>query len=173
VQRSRSDTGGFPHRAHSAESRGLSFDSPLELARPKRVLSPPANPAHVRSTTTSVDSGSYARKKFRQRSENTMSLSVEHSVDHEAREEKEDRKSPYSGPAPPVPSQEEHIAKKKRAMFQARKGGSSSGSKSSEMQNSRYLCCVWLQYYSARNHRYYHKARVGEQSDNNLLGTSR
>lgn len=129
MQRSRSDGGFFPHRAHSAESRGLSFDSPLELARPKRVLSPPGIAARV----SAVEGGSsYARKKFRNRSENTLSLSVDKSlsreeyeksmsmsvdkgIDQEQREEKE-RRSPYPGPS--FPSQEEHIAKKKRAMFQ-------------------------------------------------------
>lgn len=124
-QRSRSDGGSFPHRAHSAESRGLSFDSPLELSRPKRVLSPPGtNASHtaVRNNVAApVESGSYARKKFRQRSENTMSLSIEQASETDVKEaEKEDRKSPYPGPSPSFPSQEEHIAKKKRAMFQVR-----------------------------------------------------
>ena len=41
----RSDAGIYPHRAHSAESRGLSFDSgPLEISRHKRLLSPPGSP---------------------------------------------------------------------------------------------------------------------------------
>ena len=124
-QRSRSDGGSFPHRAHSAESRGLSFDSPLELSRPKRVLSPPGtNASHttVRNNVAApVESGSYARKKFRQRSENQMSLSIEQTSETELKEaEKEDRKSPYPGPSPNFPSQEEHIAKKKRAMFQVK-----------------------------------------------------
>lgn len=44
---SRSEGGFFPHRAHSAESRGYSFDSgPLEISRHKRLLSPPGSPAH-------------------------------------------------------------------------------------------------------------------------------
>ena len=126
-QRSRSDGGSFPHRAHSAESRGLSFDSPLELSRPKRVLSPPGSNAagHTAAVRNSVaapvESGSYARKKFRQRSENTMSLSIEQASESDVKEaEKEDRKSPYPGPSPSFPSQEEHIAKKKRAMFQVK-----------------------------------------------------
>ena len=68
-----------------------------------------------------VESGSYARKKFRQRSENQMSLSIEQASETELKEaEKEDRKSPYPGPSPNFPSQEEHIAKKKRAMFQVK-----------------------------------------------------
>ena len=123
-QRSRSDGGSFPHRAHSAESRGLSFDSPLELSRPtKRVLSPPgSNASHtaVRNNVAApVESGSYARKKFRQRSENTMSLSIEQASETDVKDtERDDRKSPYPGPSLSFPSQEEHIAKKKRAMFQ-------------------------------------------------------
>ena len=126
LQRSRSDGGSFPHRAHSAESRGLSFDSPLELSRPKRVLSPPgsnANHAAVRNNVaTPLESGSYARKKFRQRSENTMSLSIEQASETDLKEaEREDGKSSYPGPSPSFPREEtEHIAKKKRAMFQVK-----------------------------------------------------
>lgn len=105
----------------------MSFDSPLELSRPKRVLSPPGSNAagHTAAVRNSVaapvESGSYARKKFRQRSENTMSLSIEQASESDVKEaEKEDRKSPYPGPSPSFPSQEEHIAKKKRAMFQVK-----------------------------------------------------
>lgn len=66
-----------------------------------------------------------------------MSLSIEQASETDVKDtERDDRKSPYPGPSLSFPSQEEHIAKKKRAMFQARKGGSSSGSKSSEMQGS-------------------------------------
>ena len=105
----------------------MSFDSPLELSRPKRVLSPPGSNAagHTAAVRNSVaapvESGSYARKKFRQRSENQMSLSIEQASETDVKEaEKEDRKSPYPGPSPSFPSQEEHIAKKKRAMFQVK-----------------------------------------------------
>jgi len=161
LQRSRSDAGYYPHRAHSAESRGMSFESHLEVSRPKRVLSPPGSPGHVITT-----GGSYARKKFRNRSENNSSMgtSVEQSTedpppDSPPKVDVTRGVSPnYGSPSTSYPSQDEHIAKKKRAMFQqnfwpliqkvkdfslsddvpvqARKAGSSSGSKSSEMHNS-------------------------------------
>jgi len=140
LQRSRSDAGYYPHRAHSAESRGMSFESHLEVSRPKRVLSPPGSPSHVLTT-----GGSYARKKFRNRSENNSSLGT--SVDQSTEEQPPESPpkvevsrgvspSCYNSPSTSYPSQDEHIAKKKRAMFQARKAGSSSGSKSSEMHTS-------------------------------------
>ena len=59
LQRSRSDAGYYPHRAHSAESRGHSFESRLEVSRPKRVLTPPISPSHSHEHI----SGNFARKK--------------------------------------------------------------------------------------------------------------
>ena len=124
LQRSRSDAGYYPHRAHSAESRGMSFESPLEVSRPKRVLSPPGSPSHVITT-----GGSYARKKFRNRSENNSSLGT--SVEQSTEEPPPDSPpkldvsrgvspSCYGSPSTSYPSQDEHIAKKKRAMFQVK-----------------------------------------------------
>ena len=59
--------GYYPHRAHSAESRGHpadmrghSFESRLEVARPKRVLTPPLSPSH----STEHISGNFARKEL-------------------------------------------------------------------------------------------------------------
>jgi len=98
LTRSRSDAGYYPHRAHSADTgRGLSF----ELAgRSKRVLTPPPSPGQT----------STARKKFRQRSEQSVEVGPE--PGEQARQ------------AAAVPTYHsldtEHIAKKKRAMFQAR-----------------------------------------------------
>jgi len=149
LQRSRSDGGYYPHRAHSAESRGMSFESPLDVSgRPKRLHSPPGSPAAGPSGSAAPagGSGSYARKKFRNRSENTNSqgTSAERSVEQQSDQSSGDRaaESPPPGvkedasSTPGYQGDTEHIAKKKRAMFQARKAGSSSGSKSSEMHNS-------------------------------------
>lgn len=143
LHRSRSDAGIYPHRAHSAESRGLSFDSgPLEISRHKRLLSPPGSP--------NIPSGSsYARKKFRNRSDNESASTEERIEVERVKEEKEETKdespalerstSQYSSAGSGVSggSDTQHIAKKKRAMFQALKGGSdSAGSKSSDLHNS-------------------------------------
>jgi len=151
LQRSRSDAGCFPHHTLSSESRNLSFDCPLEVSK-KRSLSPDGS-----SPSSAV------RKKFRRKSgENNTSASMEHSSGNsfeESRPEspsvkKEGRSGSNLTVPSPVPSragsvssltvepgQSEHIAKKKRAMFQARKGGSGgSGSNknscSSEFYNS-------------------------------------
>jgi len=141
LQRSRSEGAYFPARAHSAESRGMSLelphpkDTPPAL-RPKRLHSPP--PAQGAESPSQLGGGSpYQRKKFRNRSEKERESTQEGSL--------RDATPPPATKLEHTPSQEssyqlgdsqEHIAKKKRAMFQARKGGSSSGSKSSEMQNS-------------------------------------
>ena len=121
LQRSRSDAGYYPHRAHSAESRGHSF----EVSRPKRVHTPPL------ATSLSADhvGGNFARKKFRNRSEHSSSFST--SVE----QSREESPTPGSGarlevtpsigagvslsPRPESDSSSgtEHIAKKKRAMF--------------------------------------------------------
>ena len=132
LQRSRSDAGYYPHRALSAESRGLSFDSRLEVARPKRVLTPPLSPSHSHEHL----SGNFARKKFRARSENTsssFSTSVEQSREESptsgsgagAKLEVTPASHPVSPSRPGASSDSssyhtdtEHIAKKKRAMFQ-------------------------------------------------------
>lgn len=133
LHRSRSEGGFFPHRAHSAESRGFSFDSgPLEISRHKRNLSPPGSPGK------SVPAGSsYARKKFRHRSENE-SASTEDKLEERTKEDsKESSPCLERSPSHYSSSDTEHIAKKKRAMFQARKGGSdSAGSKSSDLHHS-------------------------------------
>ena len=50
-----------------------------------------------------------------------MSLSIEQASETDLKEaEKEDGKSLYPGPSPSFPREEEHIAKKKRAMFQVK-----------------------------------------------------
>ena len=50
-----------------------------------------------------------------------MSLSIEQASETDLKEaEKEDGKSSYPGPSPSFPREEEHIAKKKRAMFQVK-----------------------------------------------------
>ena len=50
-----------------------------------------------------------------------MSLSIEQASETDLKEaEKEDGKSSYPGPSPSFPGEEEHIAKKKRAMFQVK-----------------------------------------------------
>lgn len=139
LQRSRSDGGGyFPQRAHSAESRGYSFDSgPLEVSRQKRLLSPPGSP-----TQTQPAGSSHARKKFRQASGTTTATTTttSESASTETVEGEEVKtetiKADSLSPCPEFSPDTEHIAKKKRAMFQARKNGSGSGSRSSELQNS-------------------------------------
>jgi len=100
--------------------------------RPKRVLTPPLSPSHEHIT-----SGNFARKKFRNRSENASS-SFSTSVEQQSLEEQEMtqgvspcRQSDSSYPNPDT----EHIAKKKRAMFQANKSSSSFGSRGSESQS--------------------------------------
>ena len=40
LHRSRSDAGVFPHHTLSSESRGMSFESQLEMSNQKRALSP-------------------------------------------------------------------------------------------------------------------------------------
>lgn len=139
LQRSRSDAGCFPHHTLSTESKNLSFDCPLEISKSKRSLSPVdgSSPIHGSSSATHI------RKKFRRRSgENSASASMELSSLDEGRCESPGVKTEgRSGSNLTLePGQSEHIAKKKRAMFQARKGGSGgSGSKnscSSEFYNS-------------------------------------
>ena len=124
----------------------------MEVVRPKRVLTPPLSPSHEHIT-----SGNFARKKFRNRSENASS-SFSTSVEQQSLEEQEMtqgvspcRQSDSSYPNPDT----EHIAKKKRAMFQvmdvlldsislqitifsivqANKSSSSFGSRGSESQS--------------------------------------
>ena len=111
LQRSRSDAGYYPQR-------GGSFESRVEVVRPKRVLTPPLSPSREHIT-----SGNFARKKFRNRSENASS-SFSTSVEQQSLEEQEvsqvsqglspGRQSDSSYHSPDT----EHIAKKKRAMFQ-------------------------------------------------------
>lgn len=122
LQRSRSDAGYYPHRAHSAESRGHSFESRLEVARPKRVLTPPLSPAHSHDPI----SGNFARKKFRNRSENTsssFSTSVEKSREESPGPASATKLEVTQSPKPESEAssyqshETEHIAKKKRAMF--------------------------------------------------------
>jgi len=152
LHRSRSEGGFFPHRALSAESRGYSFDSgPLDISRLKRQISPPGSPTPASSKQ---GSSSYARKKFRNRSD-AESADTEEKPDLEANKKEESGESvgavsegpasePVCGASPLADnspsryssSDTEHIAKKKRAMFQARRTGSDSGSKSSDMQHS-------------------------------------
>merc|ERR1719445_797248 len=136
LQRSRSDAGYYPHRALSTETRGGSFESRLEVVRPKRVLTPPLSPSqeHI--------SGNFARKKFRNRSENASS-SFSTSVEQQSLEEQEPSQASH-GLSPSRQSDSsyhspdtEHIAKKKRAMFQANKSSSSFGSRGSEGPNTR------------------------------------
>ena len=83
LQRSRSDAGYYP--PHSAESRGHSFESRLEVSRPKRVLTP----------------------KFRNRSENTSSsysTSMEQSREESPTPGPKLEVSPASGLAWPRPA---------------------------------------------------------------------
>jgi len=137
LHRSRSDAGVFPHHTLSSESRGMSFESQLEMSNQKRALSPTDSPSHT---------SSYARKKCRNRSgEHSAPASVDHgSMDDDRRAEspviKTESRSGSTLTVPPHlpdPGINEHIAKKKRAMFQARKGGSGgSGSKSSLCNSS-------------------------------------
>merc|ERR1719445_1931663 len=135
LQRSRSDAGYYPHRALSTETRGGSFESRLEVVRPKRVLTPPLSPSqeHI--------SGNFARKKFRNRSENASS-SFSTSVEQQSLEEQEPSQASH-GLSPSRQSDSsyhspdtEHIAKKKRAMFQANKSSSSFGSRGSESHSN-------------------------------------
>jgi len=156
LQRSRSEGGFFPHRAHSAESRGFSFDSgPLDISRLKRQISPPGSPTHSSTNKQGSGSTSYARKKFRNRSD-AESASTDERIEPETKKEGDSADSGGGGvlaggviggpgATSPLPdrslsryssSDTEHIAKKKRAMFQARRTGSDSGSKSSDMQHS-------------------------------------
>ena len=119
LQRSRSDAGYYPHRAHSAESRGHSFESRLEVSRPKRVLTPPLSPAHSQDQI----SGNFARKKFRNRSENassSFSTSVEKSREESPGPASASKMEVSPSPRPDSEAsyhETEHIAKKKRAMF--------------------------------------------------------
>ena len=104
------------------------------MARPKRVLTPPLSPAHS-VEAAHVTGGNFARKKFRARSEQQTSGSMSAtSVDQQSRESRTDTESPGLGsrdklevPAAASPRPDtyhsldtEHIAKKKRAMFQVR-----------------------------------------------------
>ena len=104
------------------------------MARPKRVLTPPLSPAHS-VEAAHVTGGNFARKKFRARSEQQTSGSMSAtSVDQQSRESRTDTESPGPGsrdklevPAAASPRPDtyhsldtEHIAKKKRAMFQVR-----------------------------------------------------
>ena len=90
LQRSRSDAGYYPHHAH-VDTRGL------EVAKPKRVLTPPEN-----------ITGNFARKKFHKSENNSFNTSVE----QQSLEE-----SPKLANHVMSPSDNEHIAKKKRAMY--------------------------------------------------------
>ena len=108
LQRSRSDAGHYPHHALSAETRG----GP-ELAKAKRALTPPLSPLPDNI------SGNFARKKFHRSENSSLSTSVEqHSLE-------ESPKLATHGVSPSRQSDSsyhspdnEHIAKKKRAMYQ-------------------------------------------------------
>ena len=110
LQRSRSDAGYYPHHALSPDTRGV------EAVKPKRALTPPLSPMPENI------SGNFARKKFHRSETNSFSTSA----DQQSLEESPKLENHGRSPSRPSDSSSyhspdnEHIAKKKRAMYKVK-----------------------------------------------------